>query len=171
MCIRDRSYSLTGGKDYGTDGVGFTATLGNLQTSYDLFTNESEEEVDFLIMGPGLGDRLLTQAKANQLISIAEARKDCIAVIGPDRSEVVDIADTTALTNLLTYYSPLTSSSYAVFDTGWKYVYDRFNNAFVYVPCNADVAGTMVRTEIEAFPWFSPAVSYTHLTLPTIYSV
>lgn len=155
--IGNKSYSLTGGKDYGTDGVGFTATLGNLQTSYDLFTNESEEEVDFLIMGPGLGDRLLTQAKANQLISIAEARKDCIAVIGPDRSEVVDIADTTALTNLLTYYSPLTSSSYAVFDTGWKYVYDRFNNAFVYVPCNADVAGTMVRTEIEAFPWFSPA--------------
>jgi len=154
--IGNKTYSLTGGKDYSsTDG--FTATLGNLQTSYDLFTNESEEEVDFLIMGPGLGDRLLTQAKANQLISIAEARKDCMALIGPDRSEVVDVADATALTNLLTYYSPLTSSSYAVFDTGWKYVYDRFNNAFVYVPCNPDVAGTMVRTEIEAFPWFSPA--------------
>ena len=155
--IGNKTYSLTGGKDYGTDGVGFTATLGNLQTSYDLFTNESEEEVDFLIMGPGLGDRLLTQAKANQLISIAEARKDCMALIGPDRSEVVDVTDATALTNLLTYYSPLTSSSYAVFDTGWKYMYDRFNNAFVYVPCNADVGGTMVRTEIEAFPWFSPA--------------
>ena len=155
--IGNKTYSLTGGKDYGTGGVGFTATLGNLQTSYDLFTNESEEEVDFLIMGPGLGDRLLTQAKANQLISIAEARKDCIALIGPDRSEVVDVTDATALTNLLTYYSPLTSSSYAVFDTGWKYMYDRFNNSFVYVPCNPDVAGTMVRTEIEAFPWFSPA--------------
>ena len=155
--IGNKTYSLTGGKDYGTDGVGFTATLGNLQTSYDLFTNESEEEVDFLIMGPGLGDRLLTQAKANQLISIAEARKDCIALIGPDRSEVVDVTDATALTNLLTYYSPLTSSSYAVFDTGWKYMYDRLNNSFVYVPCNPDVAGTMVRTEIEAFPWFSPA--------------
>ena len=78
-------------------------------------------------------------------------------VIGPDRSELVDKTDATALENLLTYYSPLTSSSYAVFDSGWKYVYDRFNNTFVYVPCNPDVAGTMVRTEIESFPWFSPA--------------
>ena len=154
--IGNKTYTLTGGKNYSaTDG--YTATLANLQTSYNLFTNESEEEVDFLIMGPGMGNRLQTQAKANQLISIAEQRKDCMAVIGPDRSEVVDVVDSTAITNLLDHFSSLTSSSYAVFDTGWKYVYDRFNNSFVYVPCNADVAGTMVRTEIEAFPWFSPA--------------
>jgi len=155
--IGNVTYTLTGGKDYGTGGVGFEANLGDLQTSYNLFSNEAEEEVDFLIMGPGLGDRLLTQAKANQLISIAETRKDCIAVIGPDRSELVDKTDAQALENLLNYYAPLTSSSYAVFDSGWKYVYDRFNNVFVYVPCNPDVAGTMVRTEIESFPWFSPA--------------
>ena len=154
--IGNKTYPLTGGKDYSASN-GFEATLGNLQTSYELFSNEEQEEVDFLIMGPGLGNRLQTQAKANQLIGIAEQRKDCIACISPDRSEVVDKTDATALDNLLKYYAPLTSSSYAVFDTGWKYVYDRFNNSFVYVPCNADVAGTMVRTEIEAFPWFSPA--------------
>ena len=61
------------------------------------------------------------------------------------------------MNNVLEFYSPLSSSSYAVFDTGWKYAYDRFNNAFVYVPCNPDIAGTMVRTEITSFPWFSPA--------------
>jgi len=154
--IGNKTYPLAGGKDYSASN-GFEATLGNLQTSYELFSNEEQEEVDFLIMGPGLGNRLQTQAKANQLIGIAEQRKDCIACISPDRSEVVDKTDATALDNLLKYYAPLTSSSYAVFDTGWKYVYDRFNNSFVYVPCNADVAGTMVRTEIEAFPWFSPA--------------
>ena len=67
--------------------------MGNLQTSYDLFTNESEEEVDFLIMGPGLGDRLLTQATNESVDFNAEQRKDCIALIGPDRSEVVDVTD------------------------------------------------------------------------------
>ena len=154
--IGNKTYSLTGGQDYSSSN-GFEATLGSLQTSYELFSNEEQEEIDFLIMGPGLGNRLQTQAKANQLIGIAEQRKDCVACISPDRSEVVDKTDATALDNLLKYYAPLTSSSYAVFDTGWKYVYDRFNNSFVYVPCNADVAGTMVRTEIEAFPWFSPA--------------
>ena len=154
--IGNKTYTLTGGKDYSSTN-GFEATLGELQTSYELFSNEEQEEIDFLIMGPGLGNRLQTQAKANQLISIAEQRKDCIAVIGPDRTEIVDKTDSDSLTNLLKYYSPLTSSSYAVFDTGWKYMYDRFNNGFVWIPCNADVAGTMVRTEIEAFPWFSPA--------------
>ena len=81
-----------------------------------------------------------------------------MAVISPHRADVVGESNaTTQMNNILEFYSPLTSSSYAVFDTGWKYTYDRFNNSFVYVPCNPDVAGTMVRTEIETFPWFSPA--------------
>jgi phage tail sheath protein FI len=36
-------------------------------------------------------------------------------------------------------------------------MYDRFNNAFRYVPCNADVAGLMMRVNINSYPWFSPA--------------
>ena len=59
--------------------------------------------------------------------------------------------------NVVEFFSPLNASSYGIFDSGYKYMYDRFNNEFVYVPCNADVAGLMVRTEIEAYPWFSPA--------------
>ncbi len=155
--IGNKSYALSGGVDYSTSG-GHAATLGGLQTSYQIFANDADVEVNFLLMGPGLGDKLLSQAKANQLIAIAEARKDCMAVISPHRSDVINSStDEVKLSNILNYYSPLSSSSYAVFDTGWKYVYDRFNNSFVYVPCNGDIAGTMVRTEIESFPWFSPA--------------
>jgi phage tail sheath protein FI len=55
--------------------------------------------------------------------------------------------------------SPLTSSSYAVFDSGYQYLYDRFNQQFVYIPCSGDVAGLCVRTDIEQFPWYSPAGS------------
>ena len=36
-------------------------------------------------------------------------------------------------------------------------MYDRFNDSFRYIPTNADVAGLMVRTDIEQFPWYSPA--------------
>jgi phage tail sheath protein FI len=53
----------------------------------------------------------------------------------------------------------VSSSSYAVFDSGYKYTFDRFNNEFRYIPCNADVAGLMARTSINQFPWFSPAGS------------
>jgi phage tail sheath protein FI len=53
----------------------------------------------------------------------------------------------------------LTSSSYAVFDSGYKYTYDRFNGTFRYIPCNADIAGLMARTSNNSFPWYSPAGS------------
>ncbi len=152
------TYNLTGGKDYNGSTGGMTATLGDLFTSYNLFSNRDEIQVDYLIMGPGLGNKLDSQAKANHLISIANGRKDCIAVISPHRADVVDITNTDTQTdNILEFFSPLSSSSYAVFDSGYKYTYDRFNNKFRYIPCNADVAGLMVRTNIVAYPWFSPA--------------
>lgn len=151
------SYTFTGGVDYSANG-GMEAQLGDLNTAYDLFSNKDEIEVDYVIMGPGLSDESQSQAKANKVISIAEARKDCVATVSPHRANVVNVTNTTTATsNLLRYYSPLTSSSYAIFDSGYKYTFDRFNNEFRYIPCNGDVAGLMTRTNLVAFPWFSPA--------------
>jgi len=151
------TYNLSGGKDYSNSG-GMTATLGDLITAYNLFNNRDEIQVDYLIMGPGLGNKFESQAKANHLISLANQRKDCVAVISPHRTDVVDVTNTDTQTdNVLEFFSPLSSSSYAIFDAGYKYTYDRFNNKFRYIPCNADVAGLCVRTSIFAYPWFSPA--------------
>jgi phage tail sheath protein FI len=109
-------------------------------------------------MGPGCANKADSQAKANYLISVANQRKDCMAVVGPHRLDLVNVSNTeTQTTNLINYFGPLQSSSYATFDSGYKYQYDRFNNQFRYVPANADVAGLMVRTNLVAFPWFSPA--------------
>ncbi len=151
------TYTLGGGKDYSATG-GMTAILGDLFTAYNLFSNADEIEVDYLIMGPGLQNKFESQAKANHLISIANGRKDCVAVISPHRADVVDLTNTDTQTdNIIEFFSPLSSSSYAVFDSGYKYTYDRFNNKFRYIPCNGDVAGLMVRTNVVAYPWFSPA--------------
>jgi len=155
--IGNKTYSLSGGVDYTSSG-GMKATLGNLITSYDLFSNKDEIQIDYLIMGPGFDSEFDSQAKASFLISLAEARKDCVATIGPHKQNLIGITNTTTqTTNLIKYYSSLPSSSYAIFDSGYKYTYDRFNNKFVYVPTNADVAGLMCRTNIVAYPWFSPA--------------
>ena len=92
------------------------------------------------------------------MISIAGARKDCMATISPHRADVVDVTNTDTQTdNIIKFYSSLASSSYAVFDSGYKYTYDRFNNQFRFIPTNGDVAGLMVRTSVNAYPWFSPA--------------
>ena len=155
--IGNVTYTLGGGVDYSANG-GMTATLGNLFTSYNLFSNKDEIQVDYLIMGPGMGSKFESQAKANHLISIAGTRKDCIATISPHRADVVDLTNSDTQTdNIVQFFAPLSSSSYAIFDSGYKYTYDRFNNKFRYIPCNADVAGLCVRTSIFAYPWFSPA--------------
>ena len=109
-----------------------------------------------------------------------------------DQTKVTILDPETITDNVIEFFDPITSSSYAVFDSGYKYMYDRFADTFRYIPLNADIAGTCARTDINQFPWFSPAgtargtilnaiklaynptqlqrdrsVSYTHLTLPT----
>jgi phage tail sheath protein FI len=155
-CIGKETFTLSAGADY--SGNGAKATLGALSTAYDLFANADEVEVDYLIYGPGLDTKEDSQAKANKLISIAEDRKDCVATISPYRSSVVNITNTTTQTNnVIDFFSPISSSSYAIFDSGYKYTYDRFNDLFRYIPCNGDVAGLMARTNVTGYPWFSPA--------------
>jgi len=151
------TYSLDGGKDY-TEDNGLKSNLGDLISAYERFSSKDDVVLDFLMMGPGLDSIGESQAKANKLISLAESRKDCMAVISPHRASVIDITNSeTQLNNTIEFFGPLQSSSYAVFDSGYKYTYDRFNNVFRYIPCNPDVAGLMARTNLVAYPWFSPA--------------
>ena len=165
---------LAGGLNYGgktdltTTGAlnsGLDALVG--VNGYGLFENDTIVDVDFLIQGSSKGGENETRALATKLIAIAEKRKDAIAFISPyraamisdtsDQSEATILDDDTITDNVINFFDPITSSSYAVFDTGYKYMFDRFTNTFRYIPLNADVAGTCARTDINQFPWFSPA--------------
>ena len=116
-------------------------------------------------MGSGNYSTHEAQAIANKLIAIAETRKDVVAFISPNRgSFLTGSAGTTTLLgaaditdNVVGFYAPLTSTTYAVFDSGYKYMFDRFSDTFRYVPLNGDIAGTCARNDINNFPWFSPA--------------
>ena len=154
-----KTYSLSGGYDYSSGSGGMSLTLADVLSGYEVFRNPAEYNVNFLISGPSGGSTTFeAQAKANRLIDLAEARKDCIATISPPRSSVLNISSSdTQTTNIINFFDSVTSSSYAVFDTGYKYMFDRFNNEFRYVALNADIAGLMARTSINNFPWFSPA--------------
>ena len=158
--IGNVTYNLVGGLNYSSTG-GMDATLSNIVSSYEIFRNPAEYSINYLITGPSGGSSIYeAQAKANTLISIAEERKDCVVTISPYKSGVVNITDTNTQTNnIIDFFDSITSSSYAVFDSGYKYTFDRFNNTFRYIPCNADVAGLMARTSINQYPWFSPAGS------------
>ena len=167
----NKSWVLMGGADYdgatsGTTTTALDASMADRVGGYDLFTNTEEYDIDFLIMGGAEATKEGTQAVASKLISVAEERQDAIAFISPHRQaflintgadqEVVS-STSTMTDNVIDFYAPLPSSSYAVFDSGYKYMYDRFANTFRYVPLNGDIAGTCARNDINNFPWFSPA--------------
>ena len=156
-CFGNAVYNLGAGNNYSTTN-GYNVDVSSVTNGYSLFSNPDEEEVDFLLMGPSEGDKISTQVKANYIISLAESRKDCIAVISPFTGDVVNETNSeTQTNNILSFFASLASSTYAVFDSGYKYTYDRFTSSFYYLPCNADIAGLMVRTAVNSYPWFSPA--------------
>jgi len=141
-----KSDSLQAGAD------GSAASTGQIKTSYEMF--EDSETVDVgLIMG-GKCDA----TKVDDLISIAEKRKDAIAFVSPERSDVANVASSITQTqNVLAFMNGIRSSSYVVLDSGYKYMYDRYNDVYRYVPLNGDIAGLAARTDIIADSWWSPA--------------
>ena len=155
--IGNASYLLESGRDY--TGIGlYDPSLGDILNAYDKFNDDVNSDIRFLLQGSAHKTKEEEQAKANKLISICELRKDCITFISPDRGSVVNVADSAdQLKNVLSFFGPITASSYAVFDTGYQYVYDRFNKKFIYMPLSSDIAGLCVRTDRDQFPWFSPA--------------
>ena len=163
--------SLAGGTNYG-DKTDYTTTgaltsgVDDLISGYELFANTEEVEVDFIMMGAAHHPKEQSQALAEKCVAVAEARKDAVAFISPYRQAFLNDSSVGSVTvnnidtmtnNIVSYYAPISSSTYGVFDSGYKYMFDRFNNTFRYVPLNGDIAGTCARTDIEQFPWFSPA--------------
>ena len=149
------STNLTGGiDDYSYDN-------GEVGNAYDLFLDTEESVVDFILMGGSMALESETKAKASKVISIATARKDCVAFVSPHKGTQVGTSG--ALTtsqqkvNTINFFNGLTSTSYAVFDSGYKYFYDRFNDKYRYIPCNGDIAGLCVATSSTLDDWYSPA--------------
>ena len=154
-----------GKTDYTTAGA-LHSGLDDIITGLGKFENTEEYEVDFILMGSANYPKSQAQALANKCIAVAEARKDAVAFISPYRGAFISdnsvgsvtVGDIDTITdNVISFYSSATSTTYGIFDSGYKYMYDRFNDTFRYVPLNGDIAGTCARTDIEQFPWFSPA--------------
>ena len=130
---------------------GDTPTDGNLQTALSVFVNDELYDISLMPLGN------VSSTVANYVIgSVAEVRKDVVVFISPPGTSVINNAGSEA-TSIVTFRDTLTSSSYAVLDSGWKYQYDRYNDVYRWVPLNGDTAGTTVRTDFVADPWFSPA--------------
>ena len=138
--------SLVSGAD------GSTVSTAELKTAYEKYNDADTVDVNLIIAGKGNATHI------DNLITIAENRKDAIVFVSPERSDVVNVTNsTTQTTNVKGFFDSIRSSSYAVFDSGYKYTYDKYNDVFRYVPLNGDIAGLAARTDLIADSWFSPA--------------
>ena len=163
--------TLEKGANYGskidlTTSGALSSGLDDILSGYTLFENTEETEVDFILMGSANYAKETAQALAEKVIAVAEARKDAVAFVSPYRQAFLNDSAAGSVTvsnidqmttNVVGFYAPISSTTYGVFDSGYKYMYDRFNNVFRYIPLNGDIAGCCARTDIEQFPWFSPA--------------
>ena len=131
---------------------GTTRTNAQLLTSYELFKDAETVDVGLIIAGKGDATHI------DNLISIAEDRKDAVVFASPERSDVVGVTSAaTQATNVIGFFNGIRSSSYVMFDSGYKYMYDRYSDVYRYVPLNGDLAGLSARTDLIADAWYSPA--------------
>ena len=138
--------SLSSGAD------GSTATIAQVKSGYEKFQDAETTDVGLLIAGAGDSTHI------DNLITIAENRKDAVVFASPERSDVVNITNSnTQKDNIVAFFNGISSSSYVFFDSGYKYMYDRYNDVYRYVPLNGDMAGISARTDIIADAWYSPA--------------
>ena len=170
-CLGSVTYTLSGGKNYdGTTNLDADASLQtsltDLSSGYDLLTNTEEYDIDFILMGSASYDKERCQALASKIISVAEQRQDAIAFVSPYRNSMLNLSGTSSFvpvnsasitTNVISYYASIPSSSYAIFDSGYKYMYDKFSQTFRYIPLNGDIAGICARNDTTNAPWVSPA--------------
>ncbi len=138
--------SLASGSD------GSAVTTGQLKDAYEKFSDADTVDVNLIIAGKGDATHI------DNLITIAENRKDAVVFASPERADVVNVADSNTQTNNVKgFFDSIRSSSYIFFDSGYKYTYDKYNDLFRFVPLNGDMAGLAARTDLVADSWFSPA--------------
>jgi len=138
--------SLSGGAD------GSSVTTGQKKTAYEKFQDAETVDVGLIIAGSGDGTHV------ENLITIAEIRKDAVVFASPERADVVNVSNSeTQKDNVIDFFNSRSSSSYCVFDSGYKYMYDKYNDVYRFVPLNGDIAGLAARTDLVADSWFSPA--------------
>ena len=143
----------------GTDD--YAVTAGELALAYDKFADTESLDINLVLGGPssGVADTKSAQdTHVTMITDLVELRKDCVGFVSPYRAATVNVtSNITQADNVIDAFDLCPSSSYMVYDSGYKYIYDKYNDVYRFVPLNGDTAGLCAYTDGVADPWFSPA--------------
>ena len=146
---------LTGGTD------DYSLTAGEQELAYDKFEDTESLDINLVLGGSSsiVADTAAAMdTYATMITALVETRRDCVGFISPYRAATVGVAlSATATQNVVTAFDLVPSSSYMVFDSGYKYMYDKYNDVYRFVPLNGDTAGLCAFTDQVADSFFSPA--------------
>ncbi len=141
----------------GSDGASEANTSpAVIMKGYDLFQNKEDILVDLVMTGKAIGGIGGTQLPNYILDNITGKRKDCVAYVSPDYGDVVNNPGLER-NAIIDFKNNSRSTSYGFMETGYKYMYDRYNNIYRYVPMNGDMAGLAAQTDLTNDAWWSPA--------------
>ena len=134
-----------------TGGVSDSPEDGDIQRGWALFADAEQVDVNLLIAG-GLSNTSQKYVQDN----LAKVRKDCVSFHSPQLGSVVNNAGS-EVTSVTADKGSLAATSYSFMDSNWKYMYDRYNDVYRWVPLAGDTAGLCAATDSSNDPWFSPA--------------
>lgn len=140
----------------GVDNDESTIAVSDIARAYDLFASAEDVEISLVIGGKSIGGTHGEQLPNYLIDNLAEVRKDCMVFVSPQLSDVLNQSGTAA-DNVVEFRNALRSTSFAVMDSGYKYMYDKYNDVYRWIPLNGDIAGLCVYTDNTRDPWFSPA--------------
>jgi len=147
--------TLTGGTD------DYSVTAGEMEIAYDKFSDTENLDINLVMGGPSsaVADTEAGQdTHVTMITDLCELRRDCVGFVSPYRAATVGVTSSITQTeNVKDAFDKCPSSSYMVFDSGYKYMYDKYNDVYRHVPLNGDTAGLCANTDAVADPWFSPA--------------
>ena len=151
--ITSTDMSFNFGRDIAPEGS--SSITGDMLRAYDVFKSAEDIDISLVLCGKSFGINDVTVP--NYIVdNICERRKDCVAFISPAKADVV--ANSSDITeDVVAFRNNLRSSSYAVLDSGYKYMYDKYNDIYRWVPINGDTAGLCAYTDDSRDPWWSPA--------------
>lgn len=132
--------------------------FGTLAFAYDYFASAEDVDISLVLQGKARGEAITNYTQLGNYIidNICEHRLDCVGFISPDYNDVVYNPFEEA-NDVVEFRNQLRSTSYAVMDSGYKYMYDKYNDVYRWIPLNGDIAGLCVRTDATNDPWWSPA--------------
>ena len=147
-----QEFSLTGGLDSNS------LDEGDIQTGFEQFEDPENITIDYLI-SPGMATRAQQTTVVANLVAIAAAkRKDCVVLSSPAKEDVLEQSSVSNIANAIEAFSNgVAASNYLILDNNWFKVYDKYKDAYTFIPASSSTAGLLALTDQVSAPWFSPA--------------